>query len=281
MLFQLFKRPLTSSTFVLGLLFVLACSDAADDEDPTDRDPGTGGTVDESGGATTGGASSGGHLSTGGATGGAGTGGATGGSETGGATATGGAGTGGAGTGGDGTGGDDTSGGFSLTSTELVDMGMFADINTCAGNAGAMGFGEAIPLEWSDFPAETMSFALTMIDVTLVDEEDDFLGCHSAFWNVPVGTTSMPDTDWTAALSGAMSIRNGYLGPCPNFGGGMKEDTYVFTLYAMGDATLSDPAINTQAFSNIDDCNALRQALEDTALDVVTLTGTSNAVGGI
>ncbi len=263
---------------------VVACSDAGDGDGQTDETTGTGGADPGTGGVGTGGTSTGGFgtggatggngtvggsggLGTGGATGGSGTGGATGGAGTGGAT-------GGAGTGGDGTGGDVAGDEFTLTSRALSDLGMFADINTCA---GGMGFGQAIPLNWAGFPEGTMSFALTMIDITLVDGENDYLGCHSAFWNVPVSTTSMPDANWSSALSGAMSINNGYLGPCPNFGGGTKVDTYVFTLYAMPDATLSDPDVNAQAFGNIESCNAMRDALDAAAIESVTLTGTSNA----
>lgn len=276
------KHPLTALGVVLGSLSIIACS--GDGASTADEENGTGGVLSGAGGSTTGGAGTGGDTATGGAIGGAGTGGgatggtASGGAGTGGAGSGGTDGSGGAGTGGNGTGG--ASGEFTLQSSALGDMDTFAEINTCAGDAGQMGFGEAIPLEWSGFPAETMSFALTMIDVTLVDGEDNYLGCHSAFWNVPVSTTSMPAGDWATALSGAMSIRNGYLGPCPNFGGGTKEDTYEFTLYAMADANLSDPAINAQAFGNIDDCNALREALDASALDSVTLTGVSSAVGG-
>lgn len=283
------SQSLLSPAVALLLAVGLAgCSDASSsDENPSGA--GGGGADTSSGGAGNGGASSGGA-----GTGGVGTGGQTGvggllsdatGGEGSGGTPTGGTG-GGFGSGGDtgeaaggsGTGG--TSGTFTLTSSALPDMGEFPDINTCAGDAGNMGFGEAIPLEWSGFPSETMSFALTMIDVTLVDGDDNYLGCHSAFWNVPVTTTSLPAADWSSALDGAMSIRDGYLGPCPNFGGGTKEDTYVFTLYALGEATLTDPALNEQAFGNITSCNALRDALDTAALASVTLTGTSSAVGG-
>jgi hypothetical protein len=163
-----------------------------------------------------------------------------------------------------------------LTSAELADGAAFPEAHTCASGNGPMGFGEAISLAWSGFPPETQSFALTMIDVTLVDGAGDRLGCHSAFWNVPASVMSMPVSDWTTALSGADTIRGGYLGPCPNFGGGTNEDTYVFTLYAMGDATIPSPG----TFDDLDSCNMFRQTLDDTSLASVTLTGTSNAVGG-
>lgn len=281
-------RSLFSIVTALLLMNVTGCSDGAPESPENEGETGGGGADTNSGGAASGGASSGGAgtggVGTGGesAAGGSSTAGAGGGAASGGAP-TGGSGSGGSGTGGDAAGGSETggsSGEFTLTSAALPNMGEFPDINTCAGNSGNMGFGEAIPLEWSGFPGETMSFALTMIDVTLVDGDDNYLGCHSAFWNVPVTITSMPAADWSSALEGAMSIRDGYLGPCPNFGGGTNEDTYVFTLYAMGEATLSDPALSEQAFGNITSCNALREALDTAALASVTLTGTSSAVGG-
>lgn len=264
-------------------LISVNCSGSSPESSEDENGTGSGGSEGGSGGALTG---DGGSPGTGGAeTGGES---ATGGTSTGGTDPSGGAPTDGAGGDGSGSGGDATggsatggaSGVFTLTSAALSNMGEFPDINTCAGNAGNMGFGEAIPLEWSGFPEETMSFALTMIDVTLVDGSNNYLGCHSAFWNVPVTTTSMPVSDWASALGGAMSIRDGYLGPCPNYGGGTNEDTYVFTLYAMGEAALSDADVNEQAFNNITSCNALRDTLEASALASATLTGTSSAVGG-
>jgi len=257
-------RPLFAASALLVLAPLGGCSDDGGEDSNTAS---TGGTNAATGGAATGGAASGGADP-------GGTGGATGGAATGG---TGDDGSGGEGSGGDGSGGDTGGDEFTLTSTALTDMGAFPDENTCAGGMGLQGFGLAIPLEWSGFPEGTQSFALTMIDVTLVDGQDNYLGCHSAFWNVPVTTTSMPAGNWQTALEGAPNIRNGYLGPCPNFGGGSNVDTYEFTLYAMGDATLSDPAINANAFSTLADCNAFRDALENAALAKVTLTGTSDA----
>lgn len=285
-----FRRSISLAIVLLLPVTLPGCSDAVTGTNENEDGAGTGGEASGSGGAGSGGEGSGGiTTSSGGGSGGTDTGGGTGsgGAATGGAasggTGTGGDAAGGTGTGGEAAGGTGTggeSGEFVLTSSALSDMGMFAEINTCAGSSGNMGFGEALPLEWSGFPAETLSFALTMIDVTLVDGDDNYLGCHSAIWNLPVGTTSLPASDWSTALGDAMSIRDGYLGPCPNFGGGTNEDTYVFTLYAMGEATLSDAALNAQAFGNIDDCNAFRAALEASALATATLTGTSNAVGG-
>ena len=264
--------PALISTASIAVLVLLACSDGGAD--------GVGSGGSSSGGASSGGTGSGGDA-TGAGSGGAASGGAASGGAAAGGTESGGA-SGGTGSGGQpASGGGDGSGGaeggdFTLTSAELTDGGMFPVANTCASGMGQMGFGEAISLSWSGFPAGTKSFALTMIDVTLVDEQDSYLGCHSAFWNVPVETTSMPAGSWDSALAGAGNIRNGYLGPCPNFGGGTNEDTYVFTLYAMGEESIASPG----NFNNLDSCNMVRDTLDSAALAKVTLTGTSNAVGG-
>ncbi len=239
-----------------------------------------------SGGASTGGTASGGTGGTAsGGTGGAGATGniSSGGTSTGGGVATGGtggsgaaggtAGTGGNGSGGTaGTGGGSGDGDFTLTSNELEDGGEFPEEHTCAGggSAGPSGpnFGEAISLEWSGFPAETESFALIMLDETLVNDGDS-LGYHSAFWNVPTTVTSLPTGSWVDALMDASTISDGYLGPCPNFGGStMEEHTYTFTLYALPDETID---LGSSLDANFVD------TVESMAIDSVTLTGESDA----
>jgi phosphatidylethanolamine-binding protein (PEBP) family uncharacterized protein len=233
-----------------------------------------------SGGATSGGAPAAGGASSGGAppTGGASSGGmSSGGESTAGGSDSGGGDSGGSDTGGvDGGGGLDGSGGmegggeFTLTSAELTEGAAYPDAHTCAGGGGELGFGVAPSLAWSGFPAETMSFALTMIDITLVDgPSQSYLGCHSAFWNLPVSETTLPLGDWSEVVTGTDNIRGGYLGPCP----GGNLDTYEITLYAMPAATIPSPG----NMGNLDSCNMLRQALDDASIAKVVLTGTSDA----
>jgi phosphatidylethanolamine-binding protein (PEBP) family uncharacterized protein len=232
----------------------------------------------ETGGVATGGSTIGGAGAVGGeTTGGMGTGGdATGGMAIGG-MATGGEATGGMATGGEASGGDGTggtaSGGtggaaggdFTLTSAAFEDGAAIPDENTCASGdfigAPAPGFA------WSGQPEGTQSFALVMIDKTLVDAGDQ-LGYHSAFWNLPASVTSLPAAYRPADLQGAQTINNGYLGPCPNFGGGNAEHTYVFTLYALPEATIT--------LGNTLDA-AFIATLEAEALAEAELTGTSSA----
>ncbi len=196
-----------------------------------------------SGGSTSGGASvGGGSMSGGTSVGGAPAGGAAG--ETAGGAGSGGAGGSGRAEGGNGgvagtalggTGGRE-GGGFVLTSTEFEDGGQIPDAHTCA--SGDF-FGAPAPsLAWSGAPDATQSFALVFIDETLVDAGDQ-LGYHSAFWNLPASVMSLPAAFGPTDLGGAQTINDGYLGPCPNFGGGTEEHTYVLTLYALPESTIA------------------------------------------
>lgn len=222
--------------------------------------PGTGGSPAGSGG-TAGDAGESGQAAAGG--------GGSGGIAAGGSGGVAGGGTGGmAGDDGAGTGGASASE-FTLVSAELTEGGTFMEAHTCA---SGVGFGSPLSLSWSGFPAETQSFALVMVDMTLTDMGNR-LGYHSAFWNLPASVTSLPADSWTAQLAGAETINDGYLGPCPNFGGGSETHTYVFTLYALPDATIPSPG----DFSSVQSAQALIRALEDAALDTATLSGMSAA----
>lgn len=247
-------------------LAVVGCSSTVTPTPGTGGSPATGGTVGV-GGTSAGGTASGGTASGGTASGGTASGGtASGGAGTGG-TATGGSGTGGAGTGGTGTGGAGTGGGasgdFVLTSGELEEGAAFPEANTCAGGGGTLNFGTSLSFAWEGFPAETQSFAMVMLDETLVGQGSN-LGYHSAFWNLPASVTSLEAGFLAPDLSGADVINAGYLGPCP--GGDMHD--YTFTLYALPDAEITLGSTLNDAFI---------QTLEDAALDTATLSGTSDA----
>ena len=206
-----------------------------------------------SGGTSSGGVPSGGVPSGGSASGGS----PTGGMETGGAA--------GATNGGTGTGGEGTGSAFTLTAAEFQEGGAIPDANTCA--SGDFRGAPAPTFSWAGAPEETQSFALVMIDRTLVDAGNS-LGYHSAFWNLPATVTSLPAAFQPSDLSGAETINNGYLGPCPNFGGGSEEHTYVFTLYALPDATIALGTTLDASFI---------QTLDAAALATTELTGTSSA----
>ena len=117
--------------------------------------------------------------------------------------------------------------GLALTSPAFEDGGMIPSEFTCDGaNASP-------PLEWSDVPQGTKSFAL------ICDDPDAPLGTwvHWVLYGLPPDTTSLPNAvpaDEVVA-GGALQGKNdfkriGYGGPCPPSG---KPHRYFFKLYAL------------------------------------------------
>ncbi len=171
-----------------------------------------------------------------------------------------------------GMGGMDMGGGeFTFTSAEFMDGENLPDPYTCA--SGDF-FGAPSPsFSWSGAPEGTMSYAMVMIDKSLVDYGDQN-GYHSAFWNLPADVTSLPiDLASAPEIMAANVVNNGYLGPCPTLGpmGGDAPPlphTYVFTLYALPEATIElGNMVNAQFI----------QTLEEAALASVELSCTSSA----
>lgn len=251
----------------LASIATFGSAGCSDDLDPGKSMASGGATNIASGGSTSsGGAASGGaNTSSGGSASSGGTA-SSGGAASSGGTSSGGSDTLGAGGTNEGTGGAVDAGEFTITSAELAEGDLFMDKNTCA--SGSFQGAPAPSFEWSGAPEGTQSFALVMIDKTLVDGGSS-LGYHSAFWNLPATVTSLPAAYKSADLSGAQVINNGYLGPCPNVDPSMPH-TYVFTLYALPDATITLGNTLNAAFI---------QTLEDAALDTATLSGLSAANG--
>jgi Raf kinase inhibitor-like YbhB/YbcL family protein len=123
---------------------------------------------------------------------------------------------------------------FTLTSTDLKN-GAFADGQVL--NAfGCSGNNVSPQLSWSNAPAGTKSFVLTMFD------PDAPTG--SGFWhwvvvNIPASTSALPNgasKDAAKLPIGSLETRTdlgapGYGGPCPPAGD--KPHRYVFTLHAL------------------------------------------------
>jgi len=227
---------------------------------------GTGGDTG-SGGSSTGGANAGGATSTGGATPTGGAAGGRGGQPGQGGTAAGGHGGRAVGSGGMGGAMPRDTGGagvlpldITLTSTALAEGAAFPANITCADSS--MGSPD---LTWTAGPSGTMSYAITLTDLT-----NGYV--HWALWNIPSATMTLPAklantaTLTTPAGAQQLSIMGGsYYGPCP----GGSTHTYQFRVYALGAATLpgSMPTSTMNA----------KAAIVQNAIGSGTLTGTSNA----
>jgi Raf kinase inhibitor-like YbhB/YbcL family protein len=234
----------------------------------------SGGATASGGNSGSGGtAGSGGSSSSGGA--GGGTAGSAGSSASGGAGGGGGRNGGGAGRNGGGAGrngggaGRNGAGGGSaiqmsmtLTSPAFTEGGMFPTANTCSTSSMS---GTSPELDWTAGPSGTMSYAMTLTDMT-----NGFV--HWAIWNIPGSTTMLPamlaSTAMLTTPAGASQTNrfssSGYYGPCP----GGTSHSYVFDVYAIPTATLAGMTNTT---------DAARDSMRAVAIATGTLAGTSNA----
>jgi len=123
------------------------------------------------------------------------------------------------------------------------------------------------PLEWSDPPAGTQSFAL------ICDDPDAPVGTwdHWLIWNLPADCRQLPEgvptTETVADLGGACQGNNswpkiGYGGPMPPPGHGVHH--YHFRLYAL------DTKLDLDAGA---DRKALMEAMKGHILGTAELTG--------
>ncbi len=120
-------------------------------------------------------------------------------------------------------------------------------------------------IEWSKIPDETMSIALTCVDI----DAPGGRFTHWVIFNVPRGQTELPESTPTFPLLENM-VRNGvndyggvgYDGPSPPSG---ETHRYVFTVYALD--TLLDLEAETTRMD-------LLAAMEGHVLATGTVTGT-------
>jgi phosphatidylethanolamine-binding protein (PEBP) family uncharacterized protein len=155
---------------------------------------------------------------------------------------------------------------FSLTSAAHMEGAEFDDKYTCEGKS----FFDMVipPLQWSNPPAGTMSYAITFVDTFILEDDtiDDMLGYHWAMLDIPTDVTSIAE-GMEAAVTGARRIGGqggAFFGPCPDG----REDTYAFTIHAIPTATLSYQG------------NSVAQAvaaIETASLGSAVLTGVSSA----
>lgn len=121
------------------------------------------------------------------------------------------------------------------------------------------------PLDWSDPPEGTVSFALTVDDPDAPDPRaPKMTWVHWVLYNIPKGVHSLSEgtRDFGGGLSGQNDWkRTGYGGPCPPIG----KHRYFFKLYAL-DAVLHDLATPTKA--------SLEKAMKGHILGSAQLIGT-------
>jgi Raf kinase inhibitor-like YbhB/YbcL family protein len=130
---------------------------------------------------------------------------------------------------------------------------------------GAGGQNISLPLSWSDVPAGTQSFALSMVDPHPVARN----WVHWLVINLPADVRSLPEGASEKNMpTGARELNNswgkpGYGGPQPPKGTG--DHPYVVTIYA-----LSVPKLDLKP--NVD-LGTFTQALEGKVLGQASVTG--------
>jgi phosphatidylethanolamine-binding protein (PEBP) family uncharacterized protein len=127
---------------------------------------------------------------------------------------------------------------------------------TCASMNGMLGGGVNPELNWTGVPSGTMSFAMTFLDVTLINANMPQLGNHWAIWNIPATVTRFPEATRTLTGELMMARQSGaYLAPCAQSLMNGMDDQYEFTIYALPTATL-----NVSGMSVANAITALRAA---------------------
>jgi Raf kinase inhibitor-like YbhB/YbcL family protein len=141
-------------------------------------------------------------------------------------------------------------GSFRVTSTDLANGAPLADAQRGAGRGGR----DVSPqLSWSEFPAETQSFAVTCFDP---DAPSGAGWWHWAVANLPASTTSLEagagalDAAERGLLpDGAVVLENEYREPCYRGSGppaGTGVHRYFFVVHALAVPRLDvDPATTT------------------------------------
>jgi Raf kinase inhibitor-like YbhB/YbcL family protein len=125
------------------------------------------------------------------------------------------------------------------------------------------------PLSWSGGPAETLSYAITLIDQTPGIAQG---ALHWVIYDIPAGTTSlsegvpigyMPATPAGAKQAPIWNGTLGYNGPCAPFG----TNTYELTLHAIDVATLPGLSMSSSGAEVVAQIEA-----HSLASDVITVT---------
>lgn len=162
---------------------------------------------------------------------------------------------------------------FRLKSPVVMNNGSALPVEyTCDGESASP------PLTWSNPPAGTQSYALTMHHIPPGDEAEHV---YMVLYNIPASVTALPKNVKDIGTWGAHTMRGlgaGYTPPCSG-GGGAK--IYTITLYA-----LSVPEIKVEAAKGgLATLQQLRDAirskvLDSTYLDVTYLRASNGAEQG-
>lgn len=123
----------------------------------------------------------------------------------------------------------------------------------------------SIPLSWKNFPPETKSFAVSIVDPHPVAQN----WVHWFVINIPVSATFLPEGASRKSMpAGSVELKNsfgdiGYGGPQPPKGSG--EHPYVVTLYA-----LKADKLDLGAATSL---SAFGKALEGKVIQSASITG--------
>lgn len=134
---------------------------------------------------------------------------------------------------------------FRLSTSAYTEGSMIPKQYTCADPAVA-----TPPLQWSNPPKDTASFAVIFHDTDAAPGKNTLDVTHWIFWNIPGSSTELaggvkPDSSPDGIVQGK-NIRgvNGYQGPCPPPGG--VPHHYIYEIYAL-DSKLDLAAGSTRA----------------------------------
>jgi Raf kinase inhibitor-like YbhB/YbcL family protein len=140
---------------------------------------------------------------------------------------------------------------FTVTSSDLSD-GVPLSTPQVSGIMGAGGEDASPQLEWSGFPDETRSFAVTIFDPCAPTASGFW---HWAVADIPASITSLPsgagDDEGSGLPDGAVQLRNDagsprYIGAAPPEGHGSHR--YYVVVHAVDVETLDLPSGATPAF---------------------------------
>ena len=121
---------------------------------------------------------------------------------------------------------------FKLTTSAYSEASQIPNQYTCADTNVA-----SPPLQWSNAPKDTASFALIFHDTDAAPAKGAMDVTHWILWNLPASSTELPGGVQPGSspdgIQQGRNIRgaNGYQGPCPP--PGSTPHHYIFELYAL------------------------------------------------